>query len=366
MEEVRQCLALKMVEGVGDVNHRSLIEAFGDAESVFKASESQLRDVKGIGEKLVEGIRAFSDWKSVDEEIEKAKKLDIDIITLADTVYPRNLLETYSPPPVLYKKGAFKEEDIFAVSVVGSRTPDRYGKVVAETLGRELGGMGITVISGMARGIDSIAHIAALRIGGRTIAVLGSGLDVVYPPENRALYREIVEKGVVLSEFPLGTTPDSNHFPKRNRVISGLALGVVVVQAAQQSGSLITAASALEQNREVFAIPGNITKPLGKGTNDLIKRGAKLVETVDDIIEEIEALRLYVGESRERGPEIKVELTTEEKAVCEVLKNDSLHIDDISRLSEMETSKVLSLLMGMELKGVVIQHSGKIFEIKIF
>jgi DNA processing protein len=364
MEEWKYWIALKMVHGVGEVLFRNLLAKFHSPKSVFDAGLNEVEKVEGIGEKVGQAIKGFSNWNKAEEEINRIERLGFKLSLLTDPTYPRNLFNTYNPPPFLYMKGQILPCDDIAVAIVGTRTPDRYGRLVTQRLAEELSHRGITVISGMARGIDSIAHLGGLRGGGRSIAVLGSGLDVIYPPENKKLYEEISNRGAVISEFPLGTIPDSVNFPKRNRIISGLSLGVVVVQASDKSGSLITASFALEQNREVFAVPGNIETKLSRGTNKLIKQGAKLVESVEDILSEIEVLKGFNEAKSVDNSVFLSEFSEDEKAIYSTLKDESLHIDEITKLTGINSAKALSLLLSLELGGLVIQLPGKVFRVK--
>lgn len=364
-DKYRYWVALRMVEGVGDVTIRDLIAYFKDPSSIFNASKRELIRVDGVGEKTADAIKSFSRWDDVERELERCKKVGVRLTALTDAEYPINLKEIYNPPSLIYSKGPLLPQDKYAVAVVGTRNPDGYGRLVAEKLGEELALMGITVVSGMARGIDSIVHRAAIRVGGRTIAVLGSGIDVVYPPENRSLYQDIAMHGSCITEFPTGTKPDSVNFPRRNRIISGLSLGVVVVQATDRSGALITASCALEQNREVFAVPGDITRRQSGGTNKLIKSGAKLVEGASDILDEIAELRDVAGKVSSKSGARAVELTTEENIICSALERRALHIDELSRVTGISVPKALSVLLLLELKGVVAQRAGKIFELRL-
>jgi len=362
LEEARYWIALSFVNGLGDVLIKNLYTAFGSAERVFKSSESELLEVGRISEKLARAVKSFDEWESVDAEIAKIKKSGLAFLPLGDPKYPDQLVQIYNPPPYLYMKGDLLPRDRVSVAIVGSRVPDRYGRVVTETLSGELASLGVTIVSGMARGIDSIAQEEALKRGGRTVAVLGSGVDVVYPPENVKLYKDIAGSGAVLSEFLLGTPPLAQNFPRRNRIISGISLGVVVVQASDKSGSLISASFALDQNKEVFAVPGNVDRKLSRGTNWLIKKGARLVETVDDILSEIEVLRSLKGASSpDLFENILSSLSDKEKAVYSVLGGEPLHVDEIIKLTGLETSNVLSLLLSLELNGYVAQQPGKLF-----
>ncbi|MBI2487270.1 MAG: DNA-protecting protein DprA [Deltaproteobacteria bacterium] len=366
MKEFKSWIALKMVTGVGDVLFRNLISKFQSPKSVFEAELGELQRVEGIGEKTIQAIRNFSEWDEAEKEVSRIEKLGFKLILLTDSNYPKNLFTIYNPPPFIYVKGDIIKDDDIAIAIVGTRVPDRYGRFVTEELAGELAARGISVVSGMARGIDSIAHDGALKRGGRTIAVLGSGLDVIYPQENKKLYERISNQGAVISELPIGTTPDSVNFPKRNRIISGLSLGVAVVQASDKSGSLITASFALEQNREVFAVPGNIGSRLSRGTNRLIKQGAKLVESVDDILSEIEAFsnlggKRYLDES---FSSLLSELSQDEREVYSMLKEKPLHIDEIIKLTGIDSARALSVLLSLELSGIIVQLPAKMFQLK--
>ena len=251
-EDWKYWIALSMVNGVGIVLIRNLLAKFHNAKEIFKASKKELGQIDGIRNKNIEAIRSFDDWEKVDQELEKIEKWGIKLLPVNDPEFPVSLLETYNPPPLLYIRGDILPQDTLSIAIVGSRIPDRYGRSVAETLSAELVSMGVTIISGLARGIDSIAQTEALKRGGRTIGMLGCGLDHIYPPENKKLYKAVSLNGAVVSEFNLGTSPIAQNFPRRNRIISGLSLGVVVVQASEKSGSLISASFALDQNKEVF------------------------------------------------------------------------------------------------------------------
>ncbi len=365
MEEWKYWLGLSFVPGVGDVGYKNLISRFHNPRAVFEASVKELDDVDGIGEKAAEAIKNFSDWDRVDAEVRNLRRLGFKLVAVTDKDYPKNLSKIYCPPPILYLRGEMCADDELALAVVGTRAADRYGRLVTEGLASELASMGITIVSGMARGIDSVAHAAALKSGGRTIAVLGSGLDVIYPPENKNLYNQISQNGAVISEFPLGSDPDAVNFPKRNRIISGLSLGVLVIQASEKSGSLITASFALEQNREVFAVPGNISSKVSRGTNALIKRGAKLVDGVEDILGEISAFRrLKPTESPVDITRILERLKEDDKIIFSALKSEPIHIDDVITQSGIPPQKVLSILLSLELEGLVTQLPGKMFQLR--
>jgi DNA processing protein len=373
-QNLKYWVALKWVEGVGNVGFKALLEAFGTPQKVFEAPLSMIKAVPGIGDKTAPQIKSFKDWKKVEKELEFADRTCVSIVTSQDPLYPSQLLSTYDYPAFLYVKGHLKEDDV-NVAVVGSRTASTYGKFTTERLCRELVLRGITVISGLARGIDSAAHRGALSGKGRTIAVLGCGLDVVYPPENEKLFTEISLQGALISEFPFGTPPNAPNFPARNRIISGISLGVVVVEASEKSGSLITARIALEQGREVFAVPGSIDSSGSRGTNKLIKQGAKLIENVEDILEEIlpqvtSAPKVVKPDQRQKQPEDQQKILTSspdlvlketEKTVWQVLSQKPVHIDQIITSTGLTAHEVLVILLNLELQGLIEQKPGKTY-----
>jgi DNA processing protein len=310
---------------------------------------------------VVQQGRAFA------REMERLQTTEIRMMTLGDADYPQALRWIPEPPPVLYIWGTLRPEDTLALAVVGSRKPSPYGQLTVQRLSVELAQYGFTVVSGLARGIDSLAHQGVLRAGGRTIAVLGSGINVVYPPEHRRLYEAISVQGAVVSEFPFDTKPDRWNFPRRNRIISGLTLGTLVVEASDQSGSLHTARHALEQGREVFAVPGRIDVPSSRGTNNLIKRGAKLVEGIDDILEELPAaVRLAVRQRGTASMQIEAspmptDLTADEAQVVGLMPPEETHIEAIIQASQLPAQVVASILVRLELRGLVRQFPGKFF-----
>lgn len=288
MNDTERLLILNMVENLGSVKTQALLKHFGSLEKVFQTKENDLKEVRGIGEKIA--LEIIQSIRRIDlkEELNLIKRYNIKIISFLDKGYSRNLRNIYDPPMVLYVLGDLLPQDDTAIAIVGSRLASFYGMQQAERLAFELASRGVTVTSGLARGIDSSAHRGALKAGGRTLAVLGSGIFNIYPKEHRGLAEEISENGAVISEFPMMTMPEKWNFPKRNRIISGLSLGVVVVEAAQRSGALITSDIAMEEGREVFAVPGKVDSITSRGTNRLIKQGAKLVETANDILEELD------------------------------------------------------------------------------
>ena len=356
MEDKLYWLALNLIPGVGPIAYRNLVGTFRDPERVFAASTKELAAVEGVGEKIIGAIKDFPAAETAADELKKVQDLGVSLLTFCNQGYPKNLLQIYDPPPLLYVRGELDAGDSLMVAMVGSRKGSPYGRAVTKKISRELASSGVTVVSGMARGIDTCAHLGALEAGGKTIAVFGCGIDIVYPPENKKLFFDIIDHGAVISEFPLSTPPEGKNFPKRNRIISGLSLGVVIVEATDDSGSLITASHALEQGREVFAVPGNIGMATSKGTNALIKQGAKLVEGAQDILTEI--LPQYEGKTyREEIPA----LNDEEDGILQLLSHSPLHIDEISRLSQMEIRRVSTILLELELKGVISQLGGKMF-----
>ena len=341
---------------------KKVVDRFPRIADAFAARADDFTAL-GIDRKRAERLASPKLLDQAHREIEKLAKKKYSILTQEDGSYPEYLREIFDPPFVLYCAGRVEALKGPAVSIVGARKPSPYGRAVAERLAQDLASRGLVVVSGMARGVDSIAHWGALK-GGRTVAVLGSGLDTIYPKENRSLFEKIIEQGAVVSEFPLESPPLGFHFPLRNRIISGLSQALVVVEATRRSGSLITARLALEQNREVMAVPGNITSDLSQGANWLIKTGAKLVETWEDVAEELpsplrEELLSQKGEEQTDIPS----LNAEEKRVFALLKPDSLtHIDELIETIEISVSEALSVLLSLELKGVIFQRPGKFFQ----
>ncbi|MBI1921933.1 MAG: DNA-protecting protein DprA [Geobacter sp.] len=349
--------ALKSVPNVGNVTFRRLLERFGSPRAVFAASRTELNSVHGVGEVAAESIKTFDCRQAVARECAAVERHRVEIVTWLDPRYPRLLREIPDPPPFLYVKGSLAEDEV-AVAVVGSRRASTYGRMTTERLSKELAGCGITIVSGMARGIDTTAHKGALAGGGRTLGVLGCGIDLVYPPENRPLFEQVIANGALISEFPMGTLPLAENFPRRNRIISGLSNGVLVVEAALQSGSLITAQMALEQGRDVFAVPGNIDSGASQGTNQLIKQGAKLISSVQDILDELPGCATPIPVT---PPERRFDLSPDEEKVHRQLAATPLHIDEITAKSALTAGDVSAILLRLELKGAVQQLPGKYF-----
>jgi DNA processing protein len=361
-EEVFYSIALEKVPGVGKKNFKKLISIFESAKKVFSSNSeilSKTQDLK-LKNLISTKIKKFNDWDKIKEEVEVANKKGISIICLSHPEYPKNLKNIPDPPPVLYYKGNLRPSDDLAVAIVGTRMPTSYGRRHAEELSYELSKQGVTIISGLARGIDTIAHEGAIKSGGRTIAVLGNGINIIYPEENRMLFDKIIKNGAVISEFPLFTPPNPYNFPKRNRLISGLALSSVIIEANLKSGSLITARFCKKQNRLLFALPGNVNFDKSKGTNKLIKEGAKLLENPKDILSYILPDKRL---TKENTKTINPNLKEDEKRILELLREDKRHIDEIGEITKMEIKEVSSLLLNLELNDLVSQLPGKYYQI---
>jgi DNA processing protein len=358
MSETRYWIGLSLVPDVGPVMSKKLIAEMGSPENISSAGMKDLLAVRGLGKQKAENIKNFRLWDFIEKQLTLGEKKGIRVVVYRDEGYPQVLKEIEGAPIVLYMRGEYHHDDRYGIAVVGSRKHTHYGEAVTQRISGELASAGFTVISGMARGIDTLSHRAALASGGRTIAVLGCGLDVHYPAENRNLMEKIAGAGCAMSEFPPGTMPNRENFPRRNRLISGLALGVLVVEATLDSGSLITENYALEQNKEVFAVPGNITSSNSDGTNSLIKQGAKLVTEAKDIVEELAPL--LRGSIRMQHREAAA-ISADEERICSALSREARHIDLVSRQADLPVSTVLDLLLSLELKGVVRQSGGKRF-----
>jgi len=353
-------VALNNVEGLGPSHFRQLLRYFDSVESAWNADVSDLKNLN-FSEKLIENFRQTRRNLGLETRMARLSKLGVKLLTISSPDYPPLLRQTHDPPPLLYVLGEIRKEDELALAVVGSRKMTSYGREVTESLVQDLSTHGLTIVSGLALGVDACAHQAALSAGGRTIAVLGSGIDKIMPTTNIPLAQRIVKegRGAVISEFPLGTEPQAFTFPRRNRIISGLSLGVLVIEAAEKSGALITAGLGAEQGRDVFATPGSIFNPLSVGTHNLIKQGAKLVNSAADILEELDlAARSLKLEAREVVPE-----TPEEEKILKVLGNDELHIDQIIKKSKLPTPVVTSTLTMMEMKGKVKNLGNQVYRI---
>jgi DNA processing protein len=366
-EQLTDLFLLLSVEGIGPGKIRNLLAKLRNTKAILSADYQSLMNVEGISTNLAKRIRKSarereSIEKFTENELKKLERLGGKLITIWDQEYPPLLKKIYDPPIQFYMLGEFTESDQYSIAIVGTRQPTNYGKVQAEKISMDLSKQGITIISGMARGIDSIGHNSAIKSGGRTIAVIGSGLDVIYPPENKKLFDKIVESGAVVSEFTLGTKPDAQNFPRRNRIISGLSFGVIVIETGATGGAMQTAAFALDQNREVFALPGNVGVRQSEGTNLLIQKSeAELITSAEDVIHELELkLKPVLGKNI---PKQQINLSLFEEKIINVLNSEPLQIDRIAALANMTTSECLVNLLSLEFKGLVKQLPGKMFAI---
>lgn len=351
VKNIAYLFALHSVEGLGTIRLKTLLDRFKDSKLAWEASERVLLEI-GIPRNTAALL--LEARKNLDPEkyMEGIQKLGLKWKTIFDSDYPKLLKEIYDPPVVFYYKGEFKPEDRRTIAVVGTRKMTGYGKMVTEKFTEEMVRAGFTIVSGLARGVDSAAHWAALNSGGRTMAVLGGGLNKIYPPENIRLAQQIIDgNGVILSEFPPDYPSLPGNFPARNRIISGLSLGVLVPEAAQDSGSLITARLAVEQGRDVFAVPGPVTSQLSRGPADLIKEGARLVFEAGEILEELGLSR--VSKVADKISVSKGDLSEAERKVLEVLENESKHVDEICRIVELDVAKTSAALLKMEISGLV-------------
>lgn len=363
MTEFEALLRLNMTKGIGIRTYKILLERFGSPEAILSATRSELEAVPGIGPKLSTAIIEESGNIDISDEMNLAGEKGVQILPYTSEEYPKHLKAIYDPPLVLYVKGNIVETDILALAIVGARRCTYYGLSQAERFSRLLAQRGLCIVSGLARGIDAAAHRGAIKSGGRTIAVLGCGLGIIYPRENIELAEQIARHGALVSEFPMNTPPDFRNFPPRNRLISGLSLGVLVVESSLNSGSLITARWALEQGKEVFAIPGNIDNIYSRGTHKLIKEGAKLVEDVTDIIQELGPLAetLRTPDEPATNDPRSLSLNSQEKKIFSLLSGSPKDIDELIRITKLPPSVVSSTLMILEIKKLVKQLSGKRF-----
>jgi DNA processing protein len=363
MNRFEALVSLNMIADIGSIRLKKLLEFFDNPENILKASVERLIRISGIGEKIAEKIVSINKGEDLTKELDLVKKLGLKIMTFEDEDYPENLKNIPDPPIILYVKGELKPEDKFALGIVGSRRASFYGLNNAQKFAGYLSAKGFTIISGMAYGIDTYAHRGALKQGGRTVAVMGSGFKHIYPEENRGLAEEISRFGAVISEFPLDTEPLKQNFPRRNRVISGLSLGVLVAEAAKNSGALITADFALEQGREVFALPGKVDSLNSFGTNELIKQGAKLVSCVDDILTELNLdvdaqPQIKENKNRDRQP---LDLSVEECVLYDSITTEPLCLDELLEKTQIANSRALELLLRLQLKKLIRQLPGQQF-----
>ena len=350
MDDKRYWIGFTLVKGIGAVRFQRLLDHFGNAELAWRANPAELAEA-GLSPKVIERLVALREKVDLSRVWEQTQSKGIQVSTWMDETYPERLKEIEQPPPVLYLRGEYLPEDTWAVAIVGTRRVTPYGRQVTEEIASYLAANGITVVSGLARGVDSIAHNAALKAGGRTIAVLGSGVDRIYPPENRALAEQMIERGAVLSDYAPGTPPESSNFPPRNRIISGLSMGVVVVEAGKTSGALITAEFAAEQGREVFAVPGNILAPQSKGTNKLIQQGALPLLSASDIMQALNLTRLGQHKAARKA----LPADDVEAKLLDAMGEEPQHVDEIRNQTGLPVEKVSATLVMMELKGMVRQ-----------
>ncbi len=372
-KQLKYFIALNMMESANIKALNSLIKKYNEPEKIFNFSSGEVNSLPADEKRLIKKLLKNSEiyLAQAEDELEKIRETkDLKIITIMDKDYPEILKNIFDPPILLYVKGNIDSLNAPAISIVGSRFCTRYGCEIAFNLSYELATMGFTIISGMAIGIDKCAHQGAIKANGNTVAVLGSGVHYIYPQENRNLYYEIIKNGAVISEFPLYAKPERYNFPRRNRIISGLSLGTVVVEARLRSGALITASFATEQGREVFAIPGPLNNETSKGTNRLIKNGAKLVQTVDDILEEINISQLKEIKKKTKKPEkekqissVNVELTKEEQELLKYVDYEPKNVEEIIKNSKLKANIVERTLMMLEIKGLVTQIPGHRFRL---
>jgi DNA processing protein len=372
MTRLEALVSLNLIGDIGSVRLAKLLDYFGRPQDILHASLEKLRAVSGIGEDVAHKISSFSEAK-LKRELASAQKLGLEILTYEDDGYPENLKNIPGLPIVLYVKGRFTPEDKYSIGIVGSRRGSFYGLSAAEKFAIDLSSFGFTIVSGMARGIDTAGHKGALKFGGRTIAVMGSGFNHIYPAENKELSEEIARNGAVISEFPLDALPLKQNFPRRNRIISGLSLGILVVEAARNSGALITADFALEQGREVFALPGKVDSPTSFGTNDLIKQGAKLASCIEDITQELglPLIQQSAGnrELSEQGADLDLQgflrpqknLAGEEAALYNIISAQPKCLDDIVDQSRMDITKIADLLLRLQMRRLIKELPGKHF-----
>ncbi len=354
MSDLKYWLGFNLVKGIGPAKVQALLDYYGSLAHAWQANEYELQKI-GLDRRAIQSFLETRQDVDLDVALARVEQAGVSLLTWEMPAYPTYLREIPNPPPLLYYQGELREQDQWAVAVVGTRRLTSYGRQITQDLVAGLVQNNITIVSGLARGIDAIAHKTAVELGGRTLAVLGSGLDCIYPAENRTLAQEMTQgQGAIISEYGLGVQPEAKNFPPRNRIISGLSLGVIIIEAGERSGALITTNFALEQNREVFAVPGNINSPVSRGPNKLIQEGAKLVMRVEDVLEE---LNLHMVAERTAVQMVLPE-TAEEIALYTQLSAQPVHIDELSRTTGLPSALVSSTLTLMELKGMVQQVGG--------
>ena len=355
--DTKFAIMLSEVNGIGPVKYQKIIRHFQNYEMFSSNSDKDIFNECGLDDKHVSKIIEFSRGDKIDQVLNKAESLGVAIICLGQADYPEFLTNIYAPPTVLYLKGKIQNLSKPAVAVVGSRTPTAYGRAMTRKIVSELAVRGLTIISGMAWGIDSEAHRTAMNVGGATGAIFGCGIDIIYPSTHRDLADKILQNGFWLSEFPFGTHPDRHNFPRRNRIISGLSQAVVVVEAAARSGALVTANLALDQGREVFAVPGQADNPMSSGTINLIKQGASVATSADDILE---SLGWELSQQLEQKPKVQqpINLEPEEQKICDFVGKGSAHFDELVRKLGYTPAKVSAILLKLELSGLIVRRPG--------
>ena len=354
-------ISLNKIEGLGNVRIKKLLNYFETIENITEADERTLKEVEGISANIARNILTIKD-ADIKKELDNLKQKGVNAITIDDQDYPFLLKETYDPPSVIYYRGKY-DISFFekCVAIVGTRGATVYGKEIAKSMACDLSKDGVTIVSGMASGIDTAAHTGALESDGQTIAVVACGPDIIYPSSNRNLYQNLISKGLVLSEYPPGTMPESGRFPARNRIISGLSRGVLIVEAPEKSGALITSDFALEQGRDVFVVPGNINNPKNKGCHNLIKQGAILITEAKDILNEFGWIEGSLQENKDRNIP---QLNDKETKVYSTLGYEPVHIDTILLKSGLNSSELMEVLTMLEIKGIISEIPGKLFTIK--
>jgi DNA processing protein len=367
---VREFIALHLIDKLGAQRIRLLLQFVEEPQLIFRLKQHELEKIRGIGPKIASEIVGFNEWDEVDRVLEKTHRTGAEIMTYWDDDYPALLREIYDPPLLLWIKGDRSLLYTDCISIVGTRKAGNYALEMARKFSKELVGHGLTIVSGLAFGVDAAAHRAAVEAGGKTVAVLGSGIDWIYPAEHKELASQIVEtEGAVISEFPLGTAPEAGNFPVRNRIVSGMSLGTLVAASGIDGGSMITARSALDQNREVFVIPHPIGHPNAIGCNSLIKRGmGKLVQEVEDILQEVN-IHISTRNSEPKGNKgdygwRSLELDELGIKICEALEEQSFHIDNLAARLEVSAHDLLPELLDLEMKNCIRQTAGKNFELK--
>ncbi len=361
--ELEAAMRLHLVPGIGPVTHGELVRAFGSPMGVFDAAPSDIRKVPGVGAKLVEQLSLAKESIDVGPQLDICQQHDIRIIARSDASYPQPLAEIYDPPNILFCQGELQESDQVAIAIVGTRHATNYGITVATQLATGLAMAGFTIVSGLARGVDAAAHRGALSAGGRTIAVLGGGLLKMYPPEHAPLAKEIAQSGAVLSESLPMQAPKSGSFPRRNRIVTGLCLGVIVIEAGDRSGALISARTATEQGREVFAVPGRIDNRMSRGCHRLIRDGAKLVESIDDVLEELGPLASPANvdaQTHIRHP-AELKLSEQETNVLQAISTETTDFDAVVLATGLPPARVLATISVLEVRRLVRRISGSSF-----